>query len=175
MIILGKTDLLLDQFADRLTGLEDTVSPKYALRLPSLFDMLPKANMHSLIGPLIRFFAHMILVLRNLGQPVPDLAANAILEAYLHVLELEGDDQLVAVYAACLHEGSGEESYARFLRSKSSDLSCFARSTLTAKPWTLLLQKRPDWERSTGRDSTTWTWRALRARRSASRSRRHSQ
>jgi len=47
---------------------------------------------------------------------VPDLAANIILQAYLKVLEMEGSDHLVAAYAACLRQGSGEESYARFLR-----------------------------------------------------------
>jgi len=49
---------------------------------------------------------------------VPDLAANSILQAYLKVLEMEGSDHLVAAYAACLRQGSGEESYARFLRCK---------------------------------------------------------
>ena len=47
---------------------------------------------------------------------MPDLAANSILQAYLKVLEMEGGDHLVAAYAACLRQGSGEESYARFLR-----------------------------------------------------------
>jgi hypothetical protein len=68
-----------------------------------------------LIGPLIRFFAHLILILRNLNRLVPETPANAILQAYLQILEREGNDQLVAMYAACLREGSGEESYARFL------------------------------------------------------------
>jgi nuclear pore complex protein Nup107 len=57
-------------------------------------------------------------VLRSLGQSVPDTPANAILEAYLHILEREGNDHLVAMYAACLREGNGEDSYARFLRSE---------------------------------------------------------
>lgn len=73
-----------------------------------------------LIGPLIRFFAHLILILRNLNQPVPDTPANAILQAYLQILEREGNDHLVAMYAACLREGSGEDSYARFLYCKLS-------------------------------------------------------
>lgn len=47
---------------------------------------------------------------------MPDQAANSILQAYLKVLEMEGSDHLVAAYAACLRQGSGEESYARFLR-----------------------------------------------------------
>jgi nuclear pore complex protein Nup107 len=71
-----------------------------------------------LIGPLIRFYAHLVLALRTIGESVPDLAANAILQAYLKVLEMEGSDHLVAAYAACLRQGSGEESYARFLRCK---------------------------------------------------------
>ena len=67
---------------------------------------------------MIRFYAHLVLALRTIGEPVPDLAANAILQAYLKVLEMEGSDHLVAAYAACLRQGSGEESYARFLRCK---------------------------------------------------------
>jgi nuclear pore complex protein Nup107 len=68
---------------------------------------------------LLRFFAHLVLVLRGLGQSVPDDAANIILQAYVSILQQEGNDQLVAMYAACLREGSGEQSYARFLRCKS--------------------------------------------------------
>lgn len=75
------------------------------------------ANSRSQVGPLVRFFAHLVLVLRSLGQPVSETAANAIIEAYLSVLEERGNDTLVAMYAACLREGNGEESYARFLRS----------------------------------------------------------
>lgn len=66
----------------------------------------------------MRFFAHLVLVLRTLNQPVPESAANSILEAYLSVLKSEGKDALVAMYAACLREGNGEESYARFLRGE---------------------------------------------------------
>ncbi|WVR07722.1 hypothetical protein IAU60_004764 [Kwoniella sp. DSM 27419] len=97
MIILGRTESLFNQFADQLQKLEASVLPE-------------------LIGPLVRFFAHLVLTLRTLGQNVPDSAANAILQAYLTILEREGNDQLVAMYAACLREGSGEESYARHLR-----------------------------------------------------------
>nr|XP_019044194.1 nuclear pore complex protein Nup107 [Kwoniella bestiolae CBS 10118]OCF23124.1 nuclear pore complex protein Nup107 [Kwoniella bestiolae CBS 10118] len=98
MIILGRTDALFNQFADQLLKIEASVSPE-------------------LVGPLVRFFAHLVLTLRTLGQPVPDSAANAIIQAYLTILEREGNDSLVAMYAACLREGSGEESYARFLRA----------------------------------------------------------
>lgn len=68
-----------------------------------------------LIAPLLRFFTHLALILRTLSQSVPVSAANAIIQAYLQILEREGNDKLVAMYAACLREGSGEESYARFL------------------------------------------------------------
>jgi nuclear pore complex protein Nup107 len=71
-----------------------------------------------LIGPLVRFFAHLILVLRSLGRTVPEEQSNDILKAYLYVLEQEGNDSLVAMYAACLREGSGEASYARFLKGE---------------------------------------------------------
>ncbi|KAL7418442.1 Nucleoporin nup84 [Cryptotrichosporon argae] len=98
MIVLDRSDALLDSFADRLAGLEDSVSLE-------------------LIGPLLRFFTHLVLVRRALSLSVPAAAANAIIEAYLRVLERGGEAGLVAMYAACLREGSGEESYARFLRS----------------------------------------------------------
>lgn len=97
-ILLANTDAHLDTFADRLPSLESAV--------PAV-----------LIGPLLRFFTHLVLVLRTLSEPVPESAANAIIEAYLLVLERDGLDSLVAPYAACLREGNGEESYARFLRS----------------------------------------------------------
>jgi nuclear pore complex protein Nup107 len=97
-VLLGHSAEHLDAFADRL---------------PSLAQAVPDG----LIGPLLRFFAHLVLVLRTLGQDVPESAANAILESYLRVLERGGHSSLVAPYAACLREGNGEESYARFLRS----------------------------------------------------------
>ncbi|ORX40632.1 nuclear pore protein 84/107 [Kockovaella imperatae] len=97
MVIQGRADLLLDQFATRLPEIDTVMAPE-------------------LIAPLVRFFSHLVLLLRTLGQPVPDGAANLILEKYLSILRLEGNDSLVAMYAACLREGSGEESYARFLR-----------------------------------------------------------
>ncbi|ORY33501.1 putative nuclear pore complex protein [Naematelia encephala] len=108
MIILGRTGILLEQFAERIPGLQDSVAQE-------------------LIGPLVRFFSHLVLVLRILGEPVPDEAANSIVQAYLHVLESEGNDSLVAMYAACLREGSGEASYARFLRSMDPNASREAR------------------------------------------------
>jgi len=41
----------------------------------------------SALAHLLRFFAHLVLVLRQLDQPLPEYAANKILEAYVKVLE----------------------------------------------------------------------------------------
>ena len=109
---------------------------------------------HRLIGPLIRFFAHLVLILRTLNQPLPDEAPNAIVQAYLQILERESNDSLVAMYAACLREGSGEESYARFLRGRS--MAGQGRlADAAGKPWTLPRAKICGWKRSRGRSSTT--------------------
>jgi nuclear pore complex protein Nup107 len=70
------------------------------------------------LAALVRFYVHLILILRSLGQPVPDTDANIIIQAYLDILKETGNQNLVAMYAACLREGSGEVSYARFLRGK---------------------------------------------------------
>lgn len=115
MIILGRTDALFDQFVDLLEQIQETVSEELVHTIRLLQNQL---TMSRLIGPLVRFYAHLILALRTLGESVPDAAANAIIQAYLKVLEMEGNDHLVAAYAACLRQGSGEESYARFLRCK---------------------------------------------------------
>lgn len=104
MVILGRTSVLLNTFADRLPTLADSVAPE-------------------LIAPLVRFFAHLVLVLRSLGEDVPEDAANDIIKAYLHILERGGNDALIAAYAACLREGNGEQSYARFLRAMDPDAS----------------------------------------------------
>lgn len=39
------------------------------------------------LSHLLRFFAHLVLVMRLFKQPVPDYAATRILEAYVKVLE----------------------------------------------------------------------------------------
>lgn len=86
----------------------------------------------------MRFFAHLILVLRMLEQPLPEYAANRILEAYVSVLEANDqvclspaypvelrltsprrqDENLIAFYASRLDSNSAVESYARFLLSE---------------------------------------------------------
>jgi nuclear pore complex protein Nup107 len=121
MIIQGRTDALLDQLVDNIPHLQEAMSPQW---VSSLHLLMPELHLTGrLLSPLLRFFAHLVLVLRALGQSVPDDAANLILQAYVSVLQQEGNDQLVAMYAACLREGSGEQSYARFLRCKSNTIS----------------------------------------------------
>ncbi|ODN81544.1 hypothetical protein L202_01963 [Cryptococcus amylolentus CBS 6039] len=109
MILLGRTDTLFHSFADQIIDLGEAMAPE-------------------LFSSLLRFFTHLVIVLRTLNQPVPPSAANIIIQAYLSVLEKEGNDKLVAMYAACLREGSGEESYARFLWSMDPSASKEARS-----------------------------------------------
>ncbi|TFY81397.1 hypothetical protein EWM64_g2615 [Hericium alpestre] len=68
-IILDRTDALLNDFASRLrTGLYDPQSPEY----PTM----------------TRFFAHLCLYLQMIDIPVPPLATQVVLEAYLQVLEV---------------------------------------------------------------------------------------
>ncbi|WVN84934.1 uncharacterized protein L203_100071 [Cryptococcus depauperatus CBS 7841] len=109
MILLERTSDLFYDFSNQILSLEQIIPP-------------------SVIAPLLRFFTHLTLILRSLNVSVPDDASNKIIEAYLRILEMEGQDRLVAMYAACLREGSGEESYARFLWSMDPSASKEARS-----------------------------------------------
>lgn len=89
------------------------------------------------LSHLLRFFAHLALVLRLLDQPLPEYAANRIVEAYISVLEANNqvcaarpeaspdsdflaiqDEGLIAFYASHLNSASAVESYARFLLSR---------------------------------------------------------
>ncbi|GAA5998533.1 Nup84p [Rhodotorula paludigena] len=96
-LIVGKIGELLETFVERLEA--------------AALDTEPETLAH-----LLRFFSHLILVLRLLKQPLPDYAANRILEAYVHVLEAhDQDENLIAFYASNLEQQSAVESYARFL------------------------------------------------------------
>ena len=90
---------------------------------------------------------------------MPDLAANSILQAYLKVLEMEGNDHLVAAYAACLRQGSGEESYARFLRCKLDG----PRNGNETDPqqWIRMPHGSPDEKRSCEHVNIIWMLRLL--------------
>lgn len=71
---------------------------------------------------LVRFFSHLILYMRLLERPLPSATCNSILRHYVEVLELAGEDELVAMYASCLEPQSAEESYAHFLKSLNLDM-----------------------------------------------------
>ncbi|KAK4051974.1 Nucleoporin nup84 [Microbotryomycetes sp. JL221] len=74
------------------------------------------------LAHLLRFFAHLVLVMRLMNQPLPDYATNRILEAYVQVLEAsEQDESLIAFYASNLDQTSAVESYARFLLTFGPD------------------------------------------------------
>ncbi|EMD36111.1 hypothetical protein CERSUDRAFT_116015 [Gelatoporia subvermispora B] len=96
-IILNRLPALLSGFAGGLSsGSYDVGSPEYPV--------------------LTRFFAHLGLYLRLLGEEVPPEAMLTILEAYLQVLEGAGQRELIALYAGALGENAVER-YATFLAS----------------------------------------------------------
>lgn len=63
-----------------------------------------------------RFFAHLCLFLQLIDIPVPPLATQVILEAYLQVLEAAGQRNLIAMYAGALGDNAVDR-YAMFLTS----------------------------------------------------------
>ncbi|GAA6057632.1 hypothetical protein JCM3770_005005 [Rhodotorula araucariae] len=96
-LIIGKIGTLLETFVERLEAAATETEPET-------------------LAHLLRFFSHLILVLRLLDQPLPAYAANRILEAYVQVLEAhDQDENLIAFYASNLEQQSAVESYARFL------------------------------------------------------------
>ncbi|GAA5895279.1 Nup84p [Sporobolomyces salmoneus] len=108
-LIVDKVGHLLETFVERLESAAGETEPET-------------------LAHLLRFFAHLILVLRLLKQPLPSYAANRILEAYVHVLEAnDQDENLIAFYASCLEEESAVESYARFLLTFGPDSDVSAR------------------------------------------------
>ncbi|KAG2120265.1 hypothetical protein DEU56DRAFT_918408 [Suillus clintonianus] len=62
------------------------------------------------------FFAHLCLYLQMIDIPVPLLATQVILEAYLQVLEAAGQRELIAMYAVPLGDNAVER-YEMFLTS----------------------------------------------------------
>ncbi|KAH7906565.1 nuclear pore protein 84/107 [Hygrophoropsis aurantiaca] len=96
-IILDRTQTLLEGFAAGLTnGTYDSTSSEY----PTM----------------TRFFAHLCLFFQMIDISVPPLATQVILEAYLQVLELAGQRDLIAMYAGALGDNAVER-YAMFLTS----------------------------------------------------------
>ncbi|KAG1743857.1 hypothetical protein EDB19DRAFT_1697422 [Suillus lakei] len=61
-------------------------------------------------------FAHLCLYLQTIDIPVPPLATQVILEAYLQVLEAAGQRELIALYAGASGDNAVERS-AMFLTS----------------------------------------------------------
>ncbi|GAA5933388.1 uncharacterized protein JCM15063_001302 [Sporobolomyces koalae] len=114
-LIVDKIGHLLETFVERLESAAGETEPET-------------------LAHLLRFFAHLILVLRLLKQPLPSYAANRILEAYVHVLEANDQDEgLIAFYASCLEEESAVESYARFLLTFGPDSDITSRHVALRK------------------------------------------
>ncbi|CAH7674552.1 107-domain-containing protein [Phakopsora pachyrhizi] len=85
----------------------------FASRLQSTGEDLPREK----LSHLLRFFSHLTLFLRAIGERINSDVANAIIRAYVHVLELENKHDLIAFYVSELQEESGVETYARYLIS----------------------------------------------------------
>ncbi|KAL8276505.1 hypothetical protein RQP46_011106 [Phenoliferia psychrophenolica] len=102
-LILGKIKDLLDTFVRQTRTHSEDLAPETLSRL-------------------LRFYAHLVLVLRLLKQPLPSESSNAILEAYVKVLEANNQpESLIAFYAATLEEQSAVDSYAHFLATFGID------------------------------------------------------
>ncbi|GAA6058971.1 hypothetical protein JCM10212_001681 [Sporobolomyces blumeae] len=114
-LIVDKIGQLLETFVERLELAAGDTEPET-------------------LAHLLRFFAHLILVLRLLKQPLPAYAANRILEAYVHVLEAnDQEENLIAFYASCLEAESAVESYARFLLTFGPDSDVTSRHVALRK------------------------------------------
>lgn len=96
-IILGQMEQLLEGFAVGLQRrLYDPTSPDYAI--------------------ITRFFAHLCLFLQMIDESSSPVATQAILEAYLQVLENAGQRELIAMYVSALGD-TAVSRYALFLVS----------------------------------------------------------
>ncbi|KAF8492248.1 nuclear pore protein 84/107 [Gautieria morchelliformis] len=94
-VVLDQADSLLDDFGDYLGSSELPHSaPEYAR--------------------LTRFFSHLCLFFDHIEVPVSPLASQKILEAYVSVLEDQGQTDLIAQYAAALGDNAVSR-YALFL------------------------------------------------------------
>lgn len=92
---------------------------------PSAFILTPPVLLtHRNQADLIRFFAHLILFFRGLSQTtqlpaLPLEPCTKILDAYVHILQLNDKPELVALYASQLQADNAVEAYAQFLACKS--------------------------------------------------------
>lgn len=84
----------------------------------------------------MRFFAHLVLFLRllDLPRPPPDVTSNALLRAYVEVLEEQGaENGLIALYASSLEPESATQSYAHYLKLMDMHTPAEVRRTALQK------------------------------------------
>lgn len=111
-IIVDKTDLLLHDFASRLSNNQiDPNSPQY----PSM----------------TRFFAHLCLFMQMSDEVVSPFVTQVILEAYLSVLEVKGQRKLIAMYAGALGDNAVDR-YAHYLSTMELSVDSKARGDTLA-------------------------------------------
>lgn len=70
----------------------------------------------------VRFFSHLVLFFRGLGQSqsiqqpnLPLEACTKVIDAYVQILQLNDEPELVALYASQLQADNAVEAYAQFL------------------------------------------------------------
>ncbi|TIC27779.1 nuclear pore protein 84/107 [Wallemia mellicola] len=108
---ITQTNVMLERTSHLLTNFASQIQQTASMLSPDAF------------AHLLRFFAHLVLFLRaidgeNPSEDVPNGPAEVILEAYVRTLEQRNETkELVGMYAGCLGEGAGGESFAHYLYS----------------------------------------------------------
>ncbi|GAA99622.1 uncharacterized protein L969DRAFT_86891 [Mixia osmundae IAM 14324] len=98
LLITSRVDRLLSSFAQRIEDSGETVEDELTVQL-------------------LRFFSHLILLLRALEQDTAIEASNYIIQQYIRALKTKGRDELVAFYAANLDDSGSIDSYGKYLQS----------------------------------------------------------
>lgn len=104
---------------------QETLSPDRIIQKLIILDTIPELMSHmsqwiqsdSCQPHLIRFLAHLVLILRLLGKSHSDNVGDEVLKAYVKVLIDQGDPQLVAYYVATLPQEDQVTMYADFLEN----------------------------------------------------------
>lgn len=104
---------------------QETLSPDRIIQKLIILDKIPELMSHMLEWiqadssqpHLIRFLAHLVLVLRLLAKSHNEDIGDEVLKAYVKVLINQGDPHLVAYYVATLPQEDQVTMYADFLEN----------------------------------------------------------
>lgn len=89
-IVNKRTSELISAFVDRLEATASQTEPACATSFCRRKPQRLTETSLSVVSNLLRFFAHLVIALRIIAQPVAEAQANQVLEAYVKVLESEG-------------------------------------------------------------------------------------